>query len=268
LIERSKGGRDGLLFSDHLSETSRYMEGHGLATIFLAGACQDEQNETHRARLIELLTRAVKYIVKAQSSQGGWYHTSRVEGHDFDLVSTTAIQFQALEAAENAGVTIPGAAIEDALEYLKLALRKHDAKAPNGGALTETAAALACIYNTSRNVDLRKGDGFPERPDLRSKVLARCQTEIPIGRNIKFGRDELAHYYFAQALFSHGGDAWLTYRTATFDHLQASQHTDGSWPASNGISAGAVYSTSLWCTVLQLARNRHPSLPRTFDRVK
>src|SRR5205809_5340182 len=77
LMDKSQAGRDGLIFSEHPSETARYMEGHGLATIFLAGACKDEDDGGRRKKLTEVLTRAVKYIVKAQSSQGGWYHTSK-----------------------------------------------------------------------------------------------------------------------------------------------------------------------------------------------
>jgi hypothetical protein len=47
-----------------------------------------------------------------------------------------------------------------------------------------------------------------------------------------------------------------------FDHLQSSQNKDGSWPAGDGISVGPVYSTALWCTVLQLDKNSHPSTQR------
>src|ERR1700733_8978327 len=37
LMEQSRAGRDGLIFSEHASEASRYMQGHGLATLFLVG---------------------------------------------------------------------------------------------------------------------------------------------------------------------------------------------------------------------------------------
>ena len=32
--------------------------------------------------------------------------------------------------------------------------------------------------------------------------------------------------------------AWDSYRTSVFDHLQANQNKDGSWPASDGIGTG------------------------------
>ena len=98
------------------------------------------------------------------------------------------------------------------------------------------------------------------RDELREKWFKYCQTEIPVGRDIQFGRDELTHYYYAQAVFNLGSDdAWNDYRTAMFDHLQSSQNKDGSWPAGDGISVGPVYSTAVWCTVLQLDKRSHPS---------
>jgi hypothetical protein len=47
-----------------------------------------------------------------------------------------------------------------------------------------------------------------------------------------------------------------------FDHVQNGQNKDGSWPAGDGISVGSVYSTAIWCTVLQLDNGSHPSKQR------
>jgi hypothetical protein len=263
LMDQSRSGRDGLIFSAHPSETARYMEGHGLATLFLAGACRGDADEARRKRLRDVLTRAVAYIRKAQSSQGGWYHTSRAEGHDFAAIAPTAIQIQALQAAENAGIAIPGGAIPDGLQYLKSAIEKVENAGPEQSAarLADIAAMLACSIDTPR----RGGGGFPpggfDFGDERS--LKFCQAEIPVGRNTRFGRDELAHYYFAQTLSRLGGDRWDRYRTAMFDFLHKSQNADGSWPSSEGLSVGAEYATALWCIVLQLDKESHPS--RSLD---
>ena len=253
LLDQTNAKRDGLIFSEHPSETARYMEGHGLATIFLAGACEWER-DARRKKVTDVLTRAVKYIVKAQSSQGGWYNTSKVEGHDFDTISATVIQIQALQAAENAGIPVPREAISDAQEYLKKATGEYAERGKPGqnrGPTAEMAAALACRYNSG----LVNG----RRDELCMKWLKYCRTEIPVGRDIRFGRDELTHYYYAQAVFNVAGDNWTGYRTAMFDHLQSSQNKDGSWPAGEGISVGPVYSTAVWCTILQLDKRSHPS---------
>jgi len=264
LMDKSQPKRDGLIFSEHSSETARYMEGHGLATLLLAGVCIAENDRARQKKLIDVLTTAVKYIASARSTQGGWYHTSKVEGHDFDAISATVIQIQALQAAENAGVPVPHGTINDAQEYLKMALGKYEEKAKarqKGSRPTDTAAALAgCISQSSMIVNGIRLEG-QLKDELAKNWLKYCQAEIPVGRAIKFGRDELTHYYYAQAMFNLGNDTWTGYRTATFDYLQSGQNKDGSWPAGDDIGVGPVYATALWCIILQLDKRTHPSIP-------
>src|SRR5262249_15764527 len=142
LLKQSQAGRDGLIYSGHASETSRYMEGHGLATLFLAGACDegrrrrasftDDKPGEGRKELAGGIPCAVKYILKAQSSQGGWYHTSKVEGHDLDTLSVTVIQMQALQAAELADFAVPGEVLNHAKKYVKEAIAKREKAAKAG----------------------------------------------------------------------------------------------------------------------------------------
>ncbi len=149
LMNQSAPSRDGLIFSGHPSETTRYMEGHGQATIFLAGVWPHERDPATRKKLTDVLRRAVKYLAKARSSRGGWYHTSRAEGHDFDAILPTVIQIQALQAAENAGVAVSANMSADAEEYVNTAMRDY-AKAnqvEDSSRSTDIAAALACRSN-------------------------------------------------------------------------------------------------------------------------
>jgi len=260
LMDRSQAGRDGLIFSDHASETNRYMQGHGLATLFLAWAYGNEIDKVRRERLKGILTRAAKYIASAQSSQGGWYPTSRVEGHDLDEILVTAMQIQALYTAGILGIPIAWDTVKDGQVYLKTTLEKRKegpGSAQNPARQADIAAALACRSCPDAN-------GYDQQC---TKWFKECQTEIPVGSGVRFGRDELAHYFYAQAIFNRllssnerrDIDAeWGKYRTAMFDHLQSSQNQDGSWPAGNGISVGPVYATALWCTILQLDKKNHP----------
>ena len=254
LIGKCRPGRDGLIFSDHPSETSRYMEGHGFATLFLAGASKLKIHDGRRqGRLSNVLTQAVKYIVKAQSTQGGWYHTSKVEGHDFDVISATVIQIQALQAAQNAGVAHGADARGAGLEYLRSALRKYedkDKQGPNGDRLANIAGILA--------IEINQASHLQTAAEFYQGWIKISQAEIPVGRAIKFGRDEFVHYYYAQATCNVSKN-WNDYRTSVFDYLQSNQNKDGSWPISSGISIGQVYSTALWCTLLQLDHRSHPS---------
>src|SRR5262249_21465447 len=110
LMERSMKGnnRDGLIGNpDHPTETGRYMYGHGFAMLFLACVYGEEEDQERREKLKDILTRAVKYTSAAQSTQGGWFYTSKVDGHDQDEGSVTVTQMQALRACRDAGIPVP-----------------------------------------------------------------------------------------------------------------------------------------------------------------
>jgi len=102
LMERSQVGnnRDGLIGdTSNPIEASRYMYGHGFAMLFLASCYGDDLNEKQREKLKDVLTRAVKYCGNAQSTQGGWFYTSKADGHDQDEGSVTVTQLQGLRPA-------------------------------------------------------------------------------------------------------------------------------------------------------------------------
>ena len=263
LMAQTQPNRDGLLFSNHASETTRYMQGHGLATIFLAGVCEIETDADRRKKLTDALSRAVKYIASAQSTQGGWHDTSRAEGHDFATILATVIQVQALEAAENAGVSTPLGVVNDGLIYLKKALDK-------GVGLTDTAARLCpCLSRPTidQGAATSQSAYVVQQKWFEQKWFDDCRKRIPVGKELTFGHDELAHYYFAQAERHFGGDFWATYETKLFDRLRDAQKDDGSWPAAEGACAGPVYATAVWCTILQLDNESHPSRQRIMHLI-
>src|SRR5260370_32074459 len=156
-MDRSQkgGNRAGLVGNtDNPTEAGRYMYGHGFGTLFLASVYGDEENEKRRERLKDILTRAVKYIGNAQSTQGGWFYTSKADGHDQDEGSVTVTQVQALRAARNAGIPVPKDVIKKAQDYLKhstterggviYSLGRGGLRAPIGGERPAlTAAALS-----------------------------------------------------------------------------------------------------------------------------
>jgi len=282
LMERSMRGnnRDGLIGNpDHPSEAGRYMYGHGFGTLFLASVYGDEEDRERREKLKDILTRAVKYIGNAQSTQGGWFYTSKVEGHDQDEGSVTITQVQALRACRNGGIPVPKAIIKKAHDYLKnsttprggvvYSLGRGGMRAPVGGERPAlTAAAIACLFNAGEYKD-----------DLCKKWFKFCQTAIPINGfgGVRLGHDEYTQYYYGQAIYILGDDGWeklfgktakdqsvtwSAYKQAMFENLRQSQNSDGSWPSGGGFSVGAVYSTAVYCTILQLDRGTLPIYQR------
>jgi hypothetical protein len=282
LMERSMRGanRDGLIGNpDHPTETGRYMYGHGFGTLFLASVYGDEEDRDRRDKLKDILTRAVKYIGNAQSTQGGWFYTSKADGHDQDEGSVTITQVQALRACRNAGIPVPKQIIKKAHDYLKnsttqrggvvYSLGRGGRGAPLGGERPAlTAAAIACLFNAGEYKD-----------ELCKKWFRYCQTALPITGfgGVRIGHDEYTQYYYAQAIYILGDDGWeklfgatpkeqritwSAYRQAMFDSLKQSQNGDGSWPSGGGFSVGPVYSTAVYCTILQLDRGTLPIYQR------
>ena len=282
LMERSMRGanRDGLIGNpDHPSETGRYMYGHGFATLFLASVYGDEDDRDRREKLKDILTRAVVYIGNAQSTQGGWFYTSKVDGHDQDEGSVTITQVQALRACRNAGIPVPKAIIKKAHDYLKnsttpkggvvYSLGRGGMRAPVGGERPAlTAAAIACLFNAGEYKD-----------ELCKKWFKYCQTAIPINGfgGIRIGHDEDTQFYYSQAVYILGDDGWeklfpgsqknervtwTAYRASLFDNLVKTQNADGSWPSGGGFSVGTVYSTAIYTIIMQLDKGTLPIFSR------
>jgi hypothetical protein len=282
LMERSMKGnnRDGLIGNpDHPTETGRYMYGHGFATLFLAMTYGDEEDRERREKLKDILTRAVKYIAAAQSTQGGWFYTSKVDGHDQDEGSVTITQIQPLRACRNAGISVPKQVIKKGYDYLKnsttarggvvYSLGRGGLGAPLGGERPSlTAAAIACLFSAGEYKD-----------ELVKKWFKYCHTAIPLnaGGGIRLGHDEYTHLYYAQAVYILGDDGWekmfgptppeqrvtwSAYRKSMFDGLVQSQNSDGSWPGGGGFSVGPVYSTAIYCIIMQLDKGAVPFYQR------
>ena len=116
LMARSQ--RNGLITNPNNAGRG-YMHDHGFALLFLASVYGEEEDGERRHKLEGILTRAVDFTGKAQSTQGGRYYMSRTEGGDNDEGSVTVTQVQALRACRNAGIPVPKSIIDKAEEYLK-----------------------------------------------------------------------------------------------------------------------------------------------------
>jgi hypothetical protein len=272
LMDRSQS--NGLLANPNIAaEAGRYMYGHGFGTLFLAQVYGEEEDNDRRRKLEDVLTRAVGFIGKAQSSRGGWYYTSAADGHDADEGSVTVTQVQALRAAKNSGIAVPKSTIDKAGKYLEnsttdnggviYSLSQAGGRAMGGGQPALTAAAIACGFNS----------GEYNSP-LVKKWIKFCQVHVPIANLARFGHDEYTHYYYAQALYILGDEGyarlypesresdrltWSKYRKAMFPHLVGSQSGDGSW---NGGYIGQIFATTAYLTILQLDKGTLPIYQR------
>jgi hypothetical protein len=250
-------------------EAGRYMYGHGFATLFLACVYGEEDDADRRKKLEDILTRAVQFTGKAQTSRGGWGYVSAADGSDFDEGSVTITQVQAVRAARNAGIVVPKEIIDKARGYLE--------KCTNGqggviyslggggggdGRPALTAAAVACGFSA----------GEYNSPFVK-KWIKFCQNHLALGAG-RVGHDEYTQYYYAQAMYTLGEEGyaklfpeakeserltWTKYRKAMFENLIRSQGADGSW---SGGHIGPIFITAVHLTILQLDNNTLPIYQR------
>jgi hypothetical protein len=286
LMKRSmKGNRNGLIGNpDHPGEAGRYMYGHGFAMLFLGSVYGEEEVKERREELKDILTRAVVYCGNAQSTHGGWFYTSKTEGHDSDEGSVTVTQMQGIRACRDAGIPVHPEIVKKGYDYLRksttqdggvvYSLGRGGFGAPAGGGRPAlTAAAIACFFSAGKYDDenVKKWFKFCDRQILRN-------TGAGFGRF--GGHDEYTHFYLAPAIYFLGEDGWdkmfpgekgstpgqgvtwKKYRDQFCEGIVKSQAQDGSWAQGGGWSVGPVYSTSVYLTILQLDGNALPVFKR------
>jgi hypothetical protein len=159
----------------------------------------------------------------------------------------------ALRAARNAGVFVPNATVDRAVEYIK------QCQNPDGGfsyrlvdsnesEFPRTAAAIVALYSAGvyGGEEVRRGLDylmqFPPTPDAFGK-----QSYYFYGQ-----------YYAVQAMWHARGDYWKAWYPAIRDVLQILQAKSGSWPAS----ISREFGTAMACLVLQMPQNYLPIFQR------
>jgi hypothetical protein len=251
-----------------------YMYGHGFALLFLAQVYGEEGDADRRRQLGELLTQAVQFTCRTQTSTGGWGYVAACDGDDFDEASVSVAQVQALRAAKNAGIPVPAETIDKAYAYLA------KCTTPSGGAQYSlaskgtfggfprpsiTVAAIASMFSLGEYTS-----------PLAKKWLRYVRFMVPLETvgSDKYGYSEYTHYYYAQVIYLLGEDGyerlypdtnvswrltWSEYKRNFFAFLARTQNKDGSWTST---AIGEVYTTSLYLTILQLEKGALPFYQR------
>jgi hypothetical protein len=249
LVGRSR--RDTGLIGDP-SRDSRYTYGHGFAMLFLSQVLGEEEDAERREQLIDVLSRAVVFTGRAQTTSGGWGYVSAKDGGNFDEGSTTITQVQGLRGCRNAGVPVPKEIIDKAVNYIKKCTDpdggvRYRLTQGGGGRPPITAAAVACLFNA--------GD---YDTNYVPKLLAYCKKTLG-DSSMNDGHWHYAHYYYAQVLYREGGKTWQAYRDKIYPRLVSEASSDGSW-SQGGV--GTVYTTAINLTILQLPKGTLPIYQR------
>jgi len=228
LIRESKASPDGYL------GTSMYA--HGLATLALSeawGMTDPAKDED----MLNALQRAVEVIRRAQTLEGGWRYDPRPTESD---VSVTVTQVVALASARQAGVVVPDATINKAIDYI-----------------------TACWHEDSggfRYMPHRTSAEFPRTAgSVYALQLCGRRDAEPVATGLRYLREQpdkvferssfyfYGHYYGIQAMVQAGDDAYRAWYPKIRDALLKKQSDDGSW---NGGRGGKPQSTAMAVIVL------------------
>lgn len=226
------------------------MYGQGFAVLFLADAHGTITDMQLKSEVKKALTRAVKLLIDSQNNQGGWRYQPKPQDAD---VSVTSCQVAALRAARDAGISVPKATIDKAIDYVKSCQHPTDGGfryLPGGGpsGFARTAAALTSLNRLGVMGGQAVDDGmnYLRRIDLKSDA---AQAHYFYG-----------HYYAAKAMWYAGEDAFQKWYPTIRDELLANLKEGNRW--SQGMIAEPQYCTAVALIVLQMPHGHLASLKR------
>jgi len=208
------------------------MYNHGFATLALAEA----YGQVHDERIGPALRKAVDLILNSQSRnpQGAWRYSP--DSSDADTTVSGA-QLVALFAARNAGIGVPEASIQKALQFF-IQCQSPDggvgytAQGNPDGARTAITALVFSLAKQQKSAVYRSAMDY----------LVANQT----GQELYL---QYYLYYAAQAYFRASPRAFDDWNAANVKSLENTQLDDGSWSSQ----LGPTFSTA--ASLLSLALN-------------
>jgi squalene cyclase len=219
------------------------MYGHGFATLFLGEIYGMNPDD---ARVRDALVKAVDVIVGTQNDEGGWRYNPMP--YDADI-SVTICQIMALRSARNAGIKVPKATIDRAVQYVR------DCQNPDGGfrymrqvggsAWPRTAAGVASLFYA----------GIYDDDSIDRGLNYLIRNALPGRSAIGQAHYYYGQYYAVQAMYLAGGEYWQTWWPAVREELLSRQSANGGWLDHY---AGGAYSTAMSLIVLQMPKRYLP----------
>jgi hypothetical protein len=241
---------DGLYGNKH---NGQYMYGHGVATIALVELYGQTKSPTARAKI----DKAVKVIISSQNNEGGWRY--RPIAYQAD-VSVTVLQVVALRGAKNAGIDVPQATIDRAVDYVKKCY--HPASGGFGyqpGQSPGFARTAAAVYSL-------------QVCGLYDDPLVKAGSDY-LFKNFKDSRAEwftYGHFYAAPAQYMFGGSVWEKWYVQVKETLVKKATVKGDiafWDPSDtglegGRGVGPIYTTSVYTMILAMPYHYIPLYQR------
>lgn len=225
------------------------MYGHGFATLFLGevygmtlgGEDTDLARRTHDA-----LVKACRLIERTQNGEGGW----RYNPVPFDAdVSVTICQIMALRSARNAGIEVPKATIDRAVEYVR------KCQNPDGGFMYQLPSGMSAWPRSAAGVASLYYAGIYSDQAIDKGVSYLARNASPDSPTRSESHYWYGMYYTAQTMYLAGGDAWARWWPQARGEILDRRASSGLWP---DMAIGPAYGTSMALIVLQMPKRYLP----------
>lgn len=257
LIELSQKNPHGMIAEDILENSSAYE--HGIATyalgeMYILARLGSKELPGMRAAF----QKGVKLIIENQNARGSWTYNGKEAGMPTaytpdskgEDLSIAGWQFQALKAAKNTGLNIPGldSAIRKCTAYV---LSKQTEDGGFGNPFRERHYNQWSLTGAGSLALQTMGKGNTAALKKSIRFLRKFLEAEPLDwdKNCNL----YCWYYYTQTFFQAGGDDWKFYNAQFLPQILAAQQPDGSfkkgranWPA--GEAADPLYRQVL-CTL-------------------
>jgi len=224
------------------------MYAHGFGTLFLAEVYGTLPDRAMKVRVRETLERAVRLIVNAQNTEGGWRYQPTPQLAD---VSVTICQIMALRAARNVGLVVPKSTVDRCVQYVRACQN------PDGGfsyfrqqgpsAFARSAAGVVALYCAGiyQGREIDRGLEY---------LMQFVPGRMGFRRDIPEMHYYYGQYYAAQAMWTAGGRYWQSWYPAVRDELmsRARLRGDGIWV---DVTTCNHYATAMALITLQIPNN-------------
>ncbi len=229
-----------------------------IALCELLGMSRDEKYR-------EPAERAVQYLLRSQSPQGGWRYSPNTDSD----VSVTGWVVMALQSARMAGIQVPQAHFDAVMAYL-------DSVASHGGArYPYQAGRESTLAMTAEAILCRQYIGW-SRDDPRMIAALDWITQPENLVNYGSARNVYYWYYATQACHHMEGEHWKRWNEAMRELVPKAQvqrgREAGSWDPSTTdpfeARAGRLYTTCLSIYMLQVYYRHLPIYSRVYTDLR
>lgn len=249
----------GSLIGQNIGE-HQMMYTHALATIALC----ELYGMTHDSLLKEPCEKAVNFLVKVQSPEGGWRYRP---GNESDT-SVTGWCVMALQSARAAKIEVPNSTLERVSKFLDSVKADEYAYGylPNDPpTYSMTAEALLCrqLLGMKRN-----------NPEMPAGIGILLRSDDMTWEDEKSGKSHSVYgwYYATQVMHHFGGKEWEKWNSKLRVVLPANQIKNGpergSWPPDAdfyGSQAGRLYQTCICAYMLEVYWRHLPLYKEVYD---